>query len=112
MKRERLKRLALIALGGLLAGGCAAQRAHHPVTVTPAGTVIVPERPPPSTREAPGAEPQTAYSWMPGYWAFSDYRWVWIPSHWQAPERTGTLWVPGHWDHTPEGWVWTPGKWS
>ncbi len=109
MKQDVWRLLTLAALSGTLLVACETQ---HPVVVTPTGRIVVPQAPPSTREETPGKPPAAADVWVPGYWTYSNSRWVWVPGQWQAPPRVGSTWVAGHWDHTSEGWVWTPGHWE
>jgi hypothetical protein len=109
MRRDAVRAMALLGLGGLLISGCATSR---PVTVTPTGQVVVTEPPPAPRKEVVGTPPGAQYVWVQGYWTHVDNRWVWIPGHWQVRPTSTATWVPGRWDRTVTGWVWTPGHWE
>ncbi len=109
MKQDLRKILAMSVLGGALLTAC---ETHHPVVVTPTGRIVVPEAPPAPRREVAGVPPATSDIWVPGYWTYTNNRWVWVPGSWQNPPRVGATWIAGHWEHTSTGWVWTPGHWE
>lgn len=108
------KYLGISILGASLLAGCESHRytMHRPVVVSPTGQVYVPHAPPPPRHESAGAPMSADDIWTPGYWTYSNSRWVWIPGHWQTPPQSGTTWVAGHWDETSRGWYWTPGHWE
>jgi hypothetical protein len=35
--------------------------------------------------------------WQPGYWAWGQYGYYWVPGTWVAPPQQGYLWTPGYW---------------
>jgi hypothetical protein len=106
MKREILKLLIPITLGGFLTAGCVVS--HR----SPPPERIVVEGPPAPKTEMVGTPPSSAYVWVAGYWSYMDGHWVWAPGHWDMRPRPGVVWVPGHWDHVEKGWRWTPGHWE
>lgn len=105
-------------MGSLLLSGCV--YSHHtavvpaPTATTTTRTVVVREAPPAPRTEVIGVAPSEDHAWVPGYWTYSDNRWVWMPGHWERRPSTGATWVPGHWDKNADerGWVWTPGHWE
>ncbi len=109
------RRLLLWAVvGSIFVAGCETQHAQNhgkAVAVTPGGQ-IVGQAPPGPRAEVVSGAPSAAYYWVPGFWTYADWNWVWIPGHWQLRPHANALWVPGHWDKTPRGWAWTPGQWQ
>lgn len=113
MKREILRILLLVTLGGLFVAGCSSHRQYEPVvTTTPTGEVIVTEAPPAPRPEVISTAPSTSHVWVEGYWMYRNTRWVWVPGHYEVRPRLNATWVPGHWDRTSRGWVWTAGRWE
>src|SRR5271169_4855920 len=41
--------------------------------------------------------PTEGFLWTPGYWAYGDADYYWVPGVWVAPPRVGLLWTPGYW---------------
>jgi hypothetical protein len=56
-----------------------------------------PEPPPPLPEydqpEAPGDD----YMWTPGYWAWGQGGYYWVPGVWVEAPYEGALWTPGYW---------------
>ena len=56
-----------------------------------------PEPPPPLPEydqpEAPGDD----YLWTPGYWAWGEGGYYWVPGVWVEAPYEGALWTPGYW---------------
>src|ERR1019366_7817957 len=56
-----------------------------------------PEAPPPLPEydqpEAPGDD----YLWTPGYWAWGEGGYYWVPGVWVEAPYEGALWTPGYW---------------
>ena len=118
--KSRLPLLALVAAAALAGGGCAATRdgvhahGHEPPVETGADFFYDDLGPhglwvdvsPYGTAWCPADVP---YGWRPytvGYWAYTDYGWMWI-----SEDPWG--WVPyhyGRWTFDPYyGWIWIPG---
>jgi len=53
-----------------------------------------------------------AHSWTPGYWAYGDAGYYWVPGVWIAPPRVGVLWTPGYWGFAGGLYGWHPGYWG
>src|ERR1700752_1418218 len=41
--------------------------------------------------------PTEGYLCTPGYWAYGDAGYYWVPGVWVAPPSPGLLWPPGYW---------------
>ena len=41
--------------------------------------------------------PTEGFLWTPGYWAYGDTDYYWVPGVWVAPPSAGLLWTPGYW---------------
>lgn len=72
--------------------------------------VVVRTRPPAPLVEARPMAPMRGAVWIPGYWQWNGYRYVWVGGRWSAP-RAGWHWQPHHWQRTGHGWVWVRGHW-
>jgi hypothetical protein len=114
MKSGILRALAVIAVAGIFASGCAHRTVvrESVVTTPPAGEVVVSTEPPAPRHEVIGVAPSPRHVWVNGYWARTHDRWAWVPGHYELGPRVGSVWVKGHWDYTGTGWVWTPGHWA
>jgi len=108
--------LPLISASALVTG-CYSHHAamrQPPTVLYPTGEIIVTEPPPEPRREVVTSPPDAEHVWTPGYWMFTNSRWVWIPGHWESRPRPQAVWTPGHWDKDPSGrgWVWIQGRWD
>jgi hypothetical protein len=112
MKREILRLMVMVTLGGCFVSGCATKHYEPTVTTTPTGQVIVTEAPPPVRQEVVGTAPTTSHVWIQGYWMYRNGNWAWVPGHWEVRPRLNAAWVPGHWDQTSRGYAWNPGHWE
>src|SRR5882724_10811369 len=113
MKTQAINVVAIAAVAGFLASGCFTQRevVRAPVAIAPTGPIVVSSEPPPPRQEVVGVAPSAEKVWTPGYWSFTNNRWVWMPGHWETRPSPAVVWVPGHWHRRVDGWVWTPGYW-
>ena len=41
--------------------------------------------------------PTEGFLWTPGYWAYANDDYYWVPGVWVAPPSAGLLWTPGYW---------------
>ena len=62
------------------------------------GPVIEAEEPPPPlpVYDQPPL-PAPGHIWTPGYWAWNNYDYYWVPGVWVPPPQPGVLWTPGYW---------------
>jgi hypothetical protein len=57
--------------------------------------------------------PGPGYIWTPGYWAWGDGDYYWVPGTWVEPPEVGVLWTPGYWAFNDDGiYVWNAGYWG
>lgn len=50
--------------------------------------------------------------WTPGYWAWGEDGYYWVPGAWvEAPEE-GLLWTPGYWGYDNGNYMWNDGYWA
>ena len=49
----------------------------------------------PDYEQPPAPDPNTL--WTPGYWAWGQGGYYWVPGCWVAAPYTGALWTPGYW---------------
>src|SRR5713101_3854703 len=50
--------------------------------------------------------------WTPGYWAYGDDGYYWVPGVWVAPPRVGVLWTPGYWGWNEGVYIFHAGYWG
>ena len=50
--------------------------------------------------------------WTPGYWAYGDDGYYWVPGTWVPAPYVGALWTPGYWGWGGGLYVWHPGYWG
>jgi hypothetical protein len=56
--------------------------------------------------------PGPGYIWTPGYWAYGDADYYWVPGTWVLPPAVGLLWTPGYWGYERGGYLWHAGYWG
>ena len=56
--------------------------------------------------------PGEGYIWTPGYWAYGDDDYYWVPGTWVLAPRVGVLWTPGYWGWGDGGYFWHAGYWG
>jgi WXXGXW repeat (2 copies) len=56
--------------------------------------------------------PEPGWMWQPGYWAYGDQGYYWIPGTWVPAPYAGALWTPGYWGFSTGVYVWHPGYWG
>jgi hypothetical protein len=57
--------------------------------------------------------PAPGYIWTPGYWAWDDGDYYWVPGTWVEAPAVGLLWTPGYWGCNDAGiYVWNAGYWG
>ena len=56
--------------------------------------------------------PQPGLMWTPGYWAYGDDGYYWVPGAWVPTPYVGALWTPGYWGWSGGLFVWHPGYWG
>jgi hypothetical protein len=58
------------------------------------------------------AIPAVGYIWTPGYWAWDDSDYYWVPGTWVRPPSVGLLWTPGYWGWHDGVYAWNAGYWG
>ena len=58
------------------------------------------------------APPAPDYIWTPGYWAYGDDGYYWVPGTWVMAPEPGLLWTPGYWGWNNGLYVWNGGYWG
>jgi hypothetical protein len=56
--------------------------------------------------------PEPGWMWTPGYWAYGDDGYYWVPGTWVPSPYVGALWTPGYWGWGGGLYVWHPGYWG
>ncbi len=56
--------------------------------------------------------PAVGYIWTPGYWAWDDGDYYWVPGTWILPPAVGLLWTPGYWGWSDGYYLWHAGYWG
>jgi hypothetical protein len=93
-----------VALGATAAPFAASAQIGFNVTVTePPPELPVYEQPP---LPAPG------YIFQPGYWAYGDAGYFWVPATWVEPPEPGLLWTPGYWGWNGGRYLFNTGYWG
>lgn len=50
--------------------------------------------------------------WTPGYWAYGDDGYYWVPGQWVPAPYVGALWTPPYWGWDDGLYVFHPGYWA
>jgi hypothetical protein len=50
--------------------------------------------------------------WVPGYWAYGDEGYYWVPGAWVPSPYVGALWTPGYWGWGGGLYAWHAGYWG
>ncbi len=56
--------------------------------------------------------PAVGYIWTPGYWAYGDDDYYWVPGTWVLAPSPGLLWTPGYWGWDDGFYAWHAGYWG
>ena len=56
--------------------------------------------------------PGPGYIWTPGYWAYGESDYYWVPGTWVLPPVVGLLWTPGYWGYDGGIYAWHAGYWG
>jgi hypothetical protein len=56
--------------------------------------------------------PEPGWMWTPGYWAYGDDGYYWVPGTWVPAPYVGALWTPGYWGWGGGLYMWHPGYWG
>jgi hypothetical protein len=56
--------------------------------------------------------PQPGLMWTPGYWAYGDDGYYWVPGTWVPAPYEGALWTPGYWGWSNGLFVFHDGYWG
>jgi hypothetical protein len=95
-----------------------ALRVPNPPGVEPpsVGNLIRVEREPPAQppgpQEAPTSpQPYPEAVWQPGYYAWLNNQYTWVPGRWERPPQGRTAWVAPRWERRDNGYVFIEGYW-
>jgi hypothetical protein len=50
--------------------------------------------------------------WTPGYWAWNNLDYYWVPGTWVEPPQPGVLWTPGYWGFVEGVYAFHRGYWG
>src|SRR5580658_10513503 len=56
--------------------------------------------------------PGPGFLWAPGYWAWGDGDYYWVPGTWVEAPQPGYLWTPGYWGWNEGVYLWHGGYWG
>ncbi len=56
--------------------------------------------------------PEDGYIWTPGYWAYGDADYYWVPGTWVMAPEVGYLWTPGYWGWGDNAYLFHEGYWG
>jgi hypothetical protein len=104
----------------LLAPALAAGLLAAPLTVLPASPAAaqiaigftVRIAPPPLPVYVQPPLPGPGYIFTPGYWAYGDAGYYWVPATWVRPPSVGLLWTPAYWGWNNGVYVFNAGYWG
>jgi hypothetical protein len=65
----------------------------------------------PPTAEAVTPPPSSSAVWIPGYWAYDGYRYVWVAGHWEIPPPNCRAYVAPYWVYQGGAYTYLPGSW-
>jgi len=56
--------------------------------------------------------PEDGFMWTPGYWAYGQFGYYWIPGAWVPAPQPGYLWTPPYWGWNNGAYVFNEGYWG
>ncbi len=56
--------------------------------------------------------PEPGLMWSPGYWAYGDDGYYWVPGAWVPAPYEGALWTPPYWGFEENVYMFHPGYWG
>ena len=74
--------------------------------------ITVNTAPPPLPVYVQPSCPGVGYLWTPGYWAYGDGDYYWVPGTWVMAPQAGLLWTPGWWGWSGGVYAWHAGYWG
>jgi hypothetical protein len=102
--------LGCVALGACSSYGGPQQVGYVQPAYTASASITVgpPDLPVYEQPECPGDQ----YLWTPGYWAWSNGDYYWVPGTWVEAPEVGYLWTPGYWGWGGTVFVFHEGYWG
>lgn len=72
-----------------------------------------PPQPPPAAPQPDVVTPSPAAgaAWIPGYWDYNGYNYVWAAGHWEMPPANTHEYISAHWEYRPTGYVFVRPYW-
>jgi hypothetical protein len=70
------------------------------------------EAPPPLPDYDQPPVPGPGYQWTPGYWAWNNVDYYWVPGTWIEPPQPEVLWTPPYWAFIDGAYVFHRGYWG
>jgi WXXGXW repeat (2 copies) len=99
-----------------LLGACAWSALPAPSYAQSADCAVVginsEEAPPPLPEYEQPPIPSPGYMWTPGYWAWNNAEYYWVPGTWVEPPEAGLLWTPGYWGYRNGVYLFNAGYWG
>ena len=74
--------------------------------------IISDEAPPPLPEYDQPPLPGPGYIWTPGYWAWNNDDYYFVPGTWVEPPHPGLLWTPGYWAYDGGAYRFHRGYWA
>ena len=56
--------------------------------------------------------PEPNLMWTPGYWAYGQLGYFWVPGAWVPAPYQGAYWTPGYWGWSNGNYVFNQGYWG
>jgi hypothetical protein len=56
--------------------------------------------------------PEIGTIWTPGYWAYGNDGYYWVPGTWVLPPSQGVYWTPGYWGWQSGSYLFHTGYWG
>ncbi len=75
-------------------------------------TILSDQEPPPLPDYDQPPVPSSGSIWTPGYWAWNNYEYYWVPGTWVEPPEPGLLWTPGYWGFADGVYAFHRGYWG
>jgi hypothetical protein len=89
-----------------------AQTCSCPPSSAGVAVIRADEPPPPLPVYDQPPIPAPGYIWTPGYWAWNNYDYYWVPGTWVEPPHPGLLWTPGYWGFVDGIYAFHRGYWG
>ena len=68
--------------------------------------------PPPPHADVVTPAPAAGAAWIPGYWDYNGYSYVWMAGHWEIPPAGSRSYVSAHWEYRPNGYAFVRPYWQ